>query len=88
MASEEMVQAASYYEDEDSGITYLSGIVSASMLKSTCYICQLTIKKESGEVQNTHCDCPAGAGPHSTCKHIIAILLVVEKITVHRRAPH
>ena len=78
MAVEEMVQAASYHED--SGITYLSGIVGAAMKKTTSYICQLTIKKESGEVQNTHCDCPAGAGPHGTCKHVIAILIVVEKL--------
>ena len=72
MAVEEMVQAVSYYEDakSGSGITYFSGIVGAEM-KKTSYICQLTVKKESGEAQNSHCDCPAGAGPHGTCKHVV-----------------
>ena len=80
MAVEEMVQAASYYEEQDTGITYFSGIVSAAMRNSTAYICQLTVEKASGEVLNTNCDCPAGKGPHGTCKHVIAILLIVEKL--------
>jgi uncharacterized Zn finger protein len=26
---------------------------------------------------NSHCECPAGKGPHGTCKHIAAVLLML-----------
>ena len=31
----------------------------------------------NGEIINTHCECPAGLGPHGTCKHLTAVLLVL-----------
>ena len=30
-----------------------------------------------GDVVNSHCECPAGKGPHGTCKHIAALLLAL-----------
>ena len=31
----------------------------------------------SGNVINSHCECPAGKGPHGTCKHVAAVLLML-----------
>ena len=52
------------------------GIVNAAMKKSVSYNIKLVIE-ENGEVQNSHCECPAGVGPHGTCKHLTAVLLVL-----------
>jgi len=30
-----------------------------------------------GEIINSHCECPAGFGPHGTCKHLTAVALVL-----------
>ncbi|XP_046328487.2 uncharacterized protein LOC124112432 [Haliotis rufescens] len=56
---------------------YLSGIVSASMKNKVTYNYKLKVEK-TGEPVNSHCECPAGKGPHSTCKHIAAVLLMLE----------
>ena len=37
----------------------------------------MKIEKKTGEPKNSHCECPAGKGPHATCKHIAAVLLMV-----------
>ena len=34
----------------------------------------LKIHKETGEVLNSHSECPDGKGPRGTCKHIAAVL--------------
>lgn len=36
----------------------------------------------AGTIINTHCECPAGRGPHGTCKHIAAVLLVISKYSL------
>ncbi|XP_046557350.1 uncharacterized protein LOC124266602, partial [Haliotis rubra] len=41
------------------------------------YNYRLKVEK-TGEPVNSHCECPAGKGPHSTCKHIAAVLLMLE----------
>nr|XP_018672258.1 uncharacterized protein LOC108950671 [Ciona intestinalis] len=54
-------------------------MVSASMKKKvTCYKLKANAK---GELLNSACECPAGQGPHATCKHIAAVcyFLVVAK---------
>ncbi|XP_048254636.1 uncharacterized protein LOC124112985 [Haliotis rufescens] len=56
---------------------YLSGIVSASMKNKVTYNYKVKVEK-TGEPVNSHCECPAGKGPHSTCKHIAAVLLMLE----------
>jgi hypothetical protein len=30
-----------------------------------------------GDIENAHCECPAGEGPTSSCKHVVASLLVL-----------
>lgn len=35
------------------------------------------ILSDSGTMMNSSCECPAGAGPYSTCKHIAAAMFVL-----------
>jgi len=37
------------------------------------------VEKLTSDVLNSDCECPAGKGPHSTCKHIATLLLMLEK---------
>jgi len=69
------VEALSYFGDSID-IFYFMGLVSAAMKKSVSYNIKLVVNKK-GEILNSHCDCPAGFGPHGTCKHITATLLVL-----------
>lgn len=69
------VEALSYFGDS-MDIFYFMGLVSAAMKKSVSYNIKLVVNKK-GEILNSHCDCPAGFGPHGTCKHITATLLVL-----------
>uniref|UniRef100_H2XL31 SWIM-type domain-containing protein n=2 Tax=Ciona intestinalis TaxID=7719 RepID=H2XL31_CIOIN len=46
------------------------------MKKGLHYSTKLKIKS-SGEIENTSCECPAGQGPHSTCKHIAVVLCML-----------
>ncbi|XP_078487704.1 uncharacterized protein LOC144745740 [Ciona intestinalis] len=55
---------------------YFSSLVQAAMKKGLHYSTKLKIKS-SGEIENTSCECPAGQGPHSTCKHIAAVLCML-----------
>lgn len=64
-----------YMSDTDK--LYMSGIVSASMKKRVQYNVKLILHKNSGEIQQSDCECPAGKGPHATCKHIVAAFLVI-----------
>ena len=43
------------------------------------YNYRVKIEKESGDPVNTECECPSGKGPHGTCKHLAAVLLVLEE---------
>lgn len=68
------VEAISFLKSQD--LVFFSGMVQASMRKRVSYNFKLIIKN-SGEIQNSHCECPAGKGPNSTCKHIVAVGLVL-----------
>ncbi|XP_046331249.2 uncharacterized protein LOC124114619 [Haliotis rufescens] len=57
---------------------YFSGLVSAAMKKKVSYSLRIIIA-ECGEVVNTHCECPAGKGPHGTCKHLASVLLMLSQ---------
>lgn len=67
------VDAISFYVQDD--LIYLTGITNAEM-KQLGYSYKV-ILNEFGEVQNSNCECPVGKGPHCTCKHITAVLLVL-----------
>ncbi|XP_050388704.1 uncharacterized protein LOC126807882 [Patella vulgata] len=58
---------------------YFTGIVAAAMKKKLTYNYKLSVEKSSGEIVNSHCECPAGKGPHGTCKHLAAVLLMLVK---------
>ncbi len=49
---------------------YVSGLVEAHY-KKVYYSVKLKISRH-GEITYSSCECPAGSGPNSTCKHIIA----------------
>ncbi|XP_062603717.1 uncharacterized protein LOC134265512 [Saccostrea cucullata] len=48
------------------------------------YIYKIKLDKKSGDPVNTHCECPAGKGPHGSCKHIAAVLLMIKEFTESR----
>jgi len=56
---------------------FFTGIVGAAMKRKVTYSYKLKLSKEHGEIINTHCECPAGKGPHGTCKHIAAVLFML-----------
>ncbi|XP_014669636.1 PREDICTED: uncharacterized protein LOC106810716 [Priapulus caudatus] len=60
---------------------FLTGIVGAAMKKKVAYNYKIKIAGQTGDVINSHCECPAGRGPHGTCKHVAAVLLVLEKFS-------
>jgi uncharacterized Zn finger protein len=39
----------------------------------------LKLLKENREVLNSHCECPAGKGPHGTCEHLAAMLIMLSE---------
>ncbi|VDI46737.1 Hypothetical predicted protein [Mytilus galloprovincialis] len=60
----------------DNGI-FLSGVVGAAMKKKVTYNYRLKLEKSSGDPLNSHCECPAGRGPHGSCKHVAAVLIMI-----------
>ena len=73
LVAENSVAALSWYQDLQ--FSFFCGTVNASMKKNLSYAVRIVLQ-QTGEVQNSHCECPGGVGPHGTCKHIVAILLV------------
>ena len=37
--------------------------------------------KRRVEIHWRHCECPAGRDPHGTCKHIVAVFIMMKKFT-------
>ncbi|XP_071180991.1 uncharacterized protein [Mytilus edulis] len=60
----------------DNGI-FVSGVVGAAMKKKVTYNYRLKLEKSSGDPLNSHCECPAGRGPHGSCKHVAAVLIMI-----------
>ncbi|XP_071150729.1 uncharacterized protein [Mytilus edulis] len=57
---------------------FLSGIVGAAMKQKVSYNYKIRLDKKTGDPLNSHCECPAGRGPHGTCKHLAAVFLMME----------
>lgn len=74
--AENGVEALSFFENSSDSIFFFMGIVSAAMKKSVSYNVKLVVSK-TGEVLNSHCECPSGIGPHGSCKHLTATLIVL-----------
>ena len=68
-------------ENDESIVLYISGIVEAEMQNLT-YCLKLAIDATMGEVLQAHCECPAGRGPTSTCKHVVSVLLSLTKFAL------
>jgi hypothetical protein len=58
---------------------FFTGIVSAAIRRNVTYSYKLKLRKENGEVLNSHCECPAGKGPLGTCKHLAAVLIMLSE---------
>ena len=71
------VDALSFFHDSDNKQFFFSGIVSAEMRTNAAYITRIRIEASSANVLNSECDCPAGEGPTATCKHVVAMLLLL-----------
>ncbi len=69
LLSEEKVEAMSYCEEKN--FHYFIGIIGAAMKKRVAYNIK-GVLHSSGEVIYSACECQAGAGPHGTCKHVVA----------------
>lgn len=64
--------------NEDS---FFTGIVRAAMKKKVSYNVKLKVSSRTAEIMNSDCECPAGKGPHGTCKHVAALLGMLEVFT-------
>ena len=40
------------------------------------------MEKQTGDILSSHCECPAGKGPNGACKHLAAVMVMLEKFTV------
>jgi len=56
---------------------FVTGIVRAAMKKRLGYNYKLKFNQR-GEIENSHCECPAGKGPHGSCKHVAAVCLMLQ----------
>jgi hypothetical protein len=79
----EEVEALSFYEDASKSLFFFTGIVGAEMKKCT-YNIKITVSKDGGDIENGHCECPTGAGPTASCKHIVSVLLSLSKFASTR----
>ncbi len=69
LLSEDRVCGMSYCQENSTH--FFVGSVQAAMKKRVAYNIRGALHS-SGEVIYSSCECPAGAGPHATCKHIVA----------------
>ena len=46
---------------------------------------KLRLNAQTGDIINSHCECPAGKGPHGTCKHIAAVILLMTEFVEEGR---
>lgn len=76
---EDSVQALSMFKSpaEIAPVCFFIGLVNASMKKNTAYNLKFVVGAETGEIKTSNCECPAGIGPHGTCKHIVSSLLLL-----------
>ena len=54
------------------------------MKKKVSYNFKLRLDTD-GNVVNSHCECPAGKGPHGTCKHAAAVLLMLAAFAADKK---
>ncbi|CAH1789676.1 unnamed protein product, partial [Owenia fusiformis] len=62
---------------EDEAFVFFSGLTNAAMKKKVSYNFQIRLSRTTGVILNSNCECPAGKGPHGTCKHVAAVLYML-----------
>lgn len=72
---DDCVEAMSLYSNETT--IFFIGVVSAEMRTKLSYSVKFMLSKLSGEPLQSSCECPVGQGPNATCKHVVALLLVL-----------
>lgn len=78
--TENSIQALSIHKDGNT--SYFSGIVEKSM-KKLHYNIKIVIQ-QNGKITCSECECPAGKGPHSTCKHVCSCLLAISEFVSNK----
>jgi hypothetical protein len=73
---EHCIEALSLYEDATNQRTFFTGLVHAEYKSRVSYAVKFLLRS-SGEIAFSSCECAAGQGPNATCKHIVALCLVV-----------
>lgn len=58
---------------------FFTGIVSAAMKNKVTYNYKIRLEKQPGDILSSHCECPAGKGQNGTCKHLAAVMVMLEK---------
>ncbi len=69
LLTEDKVRGVSHCKDED--YHFFTSLVEAHMKKNVLYAVR-TILDSRGMPVHSSCECPAGSGPHATCKHVVA----------------
>ena len=85
LMAKDNVVAISYFSENSQDHVFFTGLVSASMKKQVQYSIKFILKGSNGEILNLHCECPSGIGPHSTCKHIIAALMMLNNFVISNK---
>ena len=57
------------------------------MKKNRIYKINLLLDKETLDITQTECGCPAGKGPHASCKHIAALCYALEEFSHFGKLP-
>ena len=57
---------------------YVKATCLPEMKKDRAYSLFVTIEKSSVNVSSAKCNCPAGKGPHGSCKHLAALCFAIE----------
>ena len=60
---------------------YIQGKCIPEMKKDHIYKINLVLDKETLDIAQTECGCPAGKGPHASCKHIAALCYALEEFS-------
>lgn len=77
MKESSAVLALSFLTDLPADKCFFSAIVGAAMKKNVNYNVKVVAKNVTGDILNSGCDCPSGSPPHATCKHVVALLMVL-----------
>ena len=64
----------------DEKVTYMSKCL-PEMKKNITYTINLVVSLQGGDIVSASCGCPAGMGPHGSCKHIAAMCYTLEDFT-------